>query len=134
MAPALARGHRDCAFIDALPILPKKHARIVGLLAGRTTYVPTIPPRLSLATTSSSEKTPLIEAESSIIRARKTYPTSYEPAKVCLAPCLAEAARGAEVQQPGGPIVEEILKKRFFFENVLRSQRSGLFTILTCLL
>ena len=53
--------------------------------------------RLSLAVTGSSKKVSLSEGESGLTNARKSTPPRYKPARVCLAACLTEAARGTEV-------------------------------------
>ena len=52
--------------------------------------------RLSLATTGSSKKVSLLEGESDLTPAGKTYPTRYKPDRARLAAFLAEAARGTE--------------------------------------
>ena len=52
--------------------------------------------RLSRAATGSSKKVSLLEGESGLKPARKTYPTRYKPDRACLAAFLAEVARGTE--------------------------------------
>ena len=52
---------------------------------------------LSLAATGSSRKVLLLEGESGLTPARNTYPSRYNPDRACLEACLAEAAKGTDV-------------------------------------
>ena len=46
-----------------------------------------------------SKKVSLLEGESGLTPARKTYPTRCNPARACLAACLAEEAKGTEIHR-----------------------------------
>ena len=73
--------------IAALPLLPKKDARIVGVRVLRTTYDPSLLQRLSLMATRSSKKASLLEGKSGLTPARKTYPMRYKPERPRPAAC-----------------------------------------------
>ena len=96
VSPASAHSHLDCALLHCRCCRQNTRESQV-FVPGALRTAQLLPPRRGLAATRSSKKVSLLEGESGLAPARKTYPTRCKPIRACLAACFAETARGTDL-------------------------------------